>query len=427
MKVSGKPPRSALAAVLASAWGLWLGMGIACGEPPIFSLHGRTKTDHNVDRGSHRAGDAVTYGELWAKGDAVRQEIEFGDDTLIQIQRGERIYSFSVEDQFGMVVRGRGGLGTLGLVRQIEEIKANGTVVPSQDAFFDTSRLIDEADYDVYRYEDRLTGEVVHVALERDDSIPRIWVGLLPNGNVTVTHYRDMEANVEISDTLFDVPEGIDLSATSICEFAQQQEHKQLLQTCNAAIHGDMAAQGDLGFLCFRAAERAQAGARTQEYRAAAWWYRKAAMAGHTSSQHNIGFLYAQGLGVRQDHEKAAYWFHLAAEKAYPPSEYNLGKAYMEGLGVTEDHAVANRWLQAAAQHGYAAAQFELGLNYLGGIGVASNTEEAYAWLATAASQGFDLGTIDLPAILADMTIDQRRRAEGLAASHVEKYSPAHR
>jgi len=423
----GSPPEYLLVALLASSSLILPETDIRASEQPLLSLHGMTVVDYNVDLDTYRAGDFATGSEIWAKGDATRQEIEFDGDRMITIQRGELICSFSVDDAFGMVIRARGGLGAMGLVRQIEEIKAHGTEIPSQDAFFDASQLPDEAEYDIYRYEDRLTGEVVHVALTKDGAIPRIWVGLQPNQHVTVTHYWDMEANVDLSDSLFEFPDGIDLSATSVCEFAQQQGHGQLQRTCNEAIQGDMAAQGELGHLYFRAAERMHAEAEAQEYKAAAWWYRRAAMAGQTSSQHNIGFMYLQGRGVEKNHEKAVHWFRLAADKGYPPSEYNLGKAYMEGLGVVENHEVANRWLHASAQHGYAAAQFHLGLNYLGGLGVDPSSEEGYAWLTTAAAQGFDVGQIDLSAILADMTVDQRRRAEELASRYVEKYSSAQR
>ena len=418
----GDPRRFLLVAFAGISWLIWPRIGVTGSDPSILSLHGMTSMDRNVGLETYRAGDSVTESEIWAKGDLVRHEIANGDGKLIQIQRGELIYSFSAEDAFGMVIRVRRGLGTMGLVRQIEEIRAHGDVIRRQDAFFDTSQLPDEAEYDVYRYEDRLTGEVVNVALTHAGSIPRIWVGLLPNQNVTVIHYWDMEANVEISDSLFNVPEKIDLSATSVCEVAQQEGDEQLQQTCNAAISGDMAAQGALGFFYFQVAERLEAGPAAQEYRGAAWWYRKAAMQGHTSSQHNIGFLYLQGLGVERDYERAIRWFRVAAEKEYPPSEYNLGKAYMDGLGVTEDYEIANHWLLGAAKHGYAAAQFDLGLNYLRGLGVERNSEEAYAWLATAAAQGFDLGALDLSPILADMTIDQRGRAEELASTYRKKY-----
>lgn len=416
-----------LMALAGLSWLIWPRAGITDSNQSIWSLHGMTSIHRNVDLEAYRAGDSVTESEIWAKGDLVRHDIAYGDGKLIQIQHGELIYSFSAEDAFGMVIRARGGLGTMGLVRQIEEITAHGTMIPHQEAFFDTSQLPDEADWDVYRYEDRLTGEVVHVALARDESIPLIWVGLLPNQNVTVIHYWDMEANVEISDSLFDVPEKIDLSATSACEFAQQEGEEQLQQICNAAISGDMAAQGALGLIYFQVAERLEAGPAAQEYRAAAWWYRKAAMQDHTSSQHNIGLLYLHGLGVERDYEKAIQWTRLAAEKGYAPSEYNLGKAYMDGLGVTEDYETANYWLLGAAKHGYAAAQFELGLNYLRGRGVDPNIEEAYAWLATASAQGFDLGEIELPKILSELTTDQRRRAEELASYYRENYRPARR
>ena len=98
----------------------WPKIGVTASDQPVFTLHGMTRIEHNVDPGTYRPGDSFTESEIWAKGDAVRQETEYAEEKLIQIQRGELIYSFSPEDSFGMVIRARGRLGTMGLVRQIE-------------------------------------------------------------------------------------------------------------------------------------------------------------------------------------------------------------------------------------------------------------------------------------------------------------------
>ena len=56
-------------------------------------------------------------------------------------------------------------------------------------------------------------------------------------------------------------------------------------------------------------------------------WYRKAAEQGNSFAQSNLGFLYANGQGVRQDYVQAYKWFSLAASGSTTP-EYrdNAGK-----------------------------------------------------------------------------------------------------
>jgi hypothetical protein len=52
-----------------------------------------------------------------------------------------------------------------------------------------------------------------------------------------------------------------------------------------------------------------------RDLRAAADWYRKAALAGDTVAQMNLGQFYSEGRGVPQDRVCALAWFILAAEQ----------------------------------------------------------------------------------------------------------------
>jgi len=49
----------------------------------------------------------------------------------------------------------------------------------------------------------------------------------------------------------------------------------------------------------------------------AASWYRRAAEAGHTGAQCNLGACYYHGAGVAKDAEHAASWFRRAAEAGH--------------------------------------------------------------------------------------------------------------
>jgi localization factor PodJL len=49
------------------------------------------------------------------------------------------------------------------------------------------------------------------------------------------------------------------------------------------------------------------------DYRIAANWFRKAAEHGIADSQHNLGILYARGVGVEQNLTESYKWFSLAS------------------------------------------------------------------------------------------------------------------
>ena len=57
----------------------------------------------------------------------------------------------------------------------------------------------------------------------------------------------------------------------------------------------------------------AGANERRRFQRTAVWWYRQAALCGHTVAQLNLGDLYARGVGVEADPVQAWLWLGLAA------------------------------------------------------------------------------------------------------------------
>ena len=52
-----------------------------------------------------------------------------------------------------------------------------------------------------------------------------------------------------------------------------------------------------------------------QDYAQAAYWYRRAANAGHARAQSNLGELYENGKGVQQDLNEAIRLYQLAARQ----------------------------------------------------------------------------------------------------------------
>ena len=142
---------------------------------------------------------------------------------------------------------------------------------------------------------------------------------------------------------------------------------------------GDAAAQYNLGYLyedglCVK-----------QDYAQAAVWYLKAAKQGYALAGEKLGSLYKGGRGVNQDYEEAAKWFQMSAEGGYGLAQWELGGAYSSGRGVPKDDIASLKWLRRAANQGFIPAQIELGYIYARGLSVKQDYLEAYFWHSVAA------------------------------------------
>ena len=80
--------------------------------------------------------------------------------------------------------------------------------------------------------------------------------------------------------------------------------------------------------------------------------------AGDSDALHNLGFLYANGMGVRQDMKQALRLWHEAAEQGHPVSQFNLGMTYYQEGNYSE----AAKWLKKSAEQGYMQAQYILSM-----------------------------------------------------------------
>jgi TPR repeat protein len=81
---------------------------------------------------------------------------------------------------------------------------------------------------------------------------------------------------------------------------------------------------------------------------------------GHTESEYLIGWMYANGHGLRVDFARAAAWWRKAAQAGHPEAQFTLGRAYWDGKGIEEDRDQAVQWYLAAARQGIDDAQIIL-------------------------------------------------------------------
>ena len=76
------------------------------------------------------------------------------------------------------------------------------------------------------------------------------------------------------------------------------------------------------------------------------------AEAGDAEAQTDLGFMYANGLGVPQDYTEALKWYRKAAIQGYTKAQYALGAMYANGIGVPQDYVQSYAWFQLAAEGG---------------------------------------------------------------------------
>ena len=157
--------------------------------------------------------------EIWAKGNNLRSEVRAGDLKVISIQRGPTIYTFREGDQIGTKQTLQRGLGSLGFIKQIETVKAHGKKTGSQE--------IEGVEYDIYEYDVNAPAEMTILYLSKETSLPRFGISVVQTGEKTAEAmrmvYRDMEANVDIPDELFKLPEGIKFTESSANDESQEK------------------------------------------------------------------------------------------------------------------------------------------------------------------------------------------------------------
>ena len=126
----------------------------------------------------------------------------------------------------------------------------------------------------------------------------------------------------------------------------------------------------------------------TKDYDNALKLYEQAAFQGHAGAQCNLGFMYANGKGVKKDYKKALDWYQEAALQGNVIAQYNLGTMYNTGKGCKVDYSQAYTWFLKAAQQGHDGAQCNLGYMYEKGHGVNKNLSISLDWYMKAAAQG---------------------------------------
>jgi hypothetical protein len=83
----------------------------------------------------------------------------------------------------------------------------------------------------------------------------------------------------------------------------------------------------------------------TQDYKAAAGWFRKAAEQGNVNAQNNLGHMYQQGYGVARDYIRAYLWFDISASQGV-----NIAKANLKNIKRRMNSADASKAQELARE-----------------------------------------------------------------------------
>jgi len=146
--------------------------------------------------------------------------------------------------------------------------------------------------------------------------------------------------------------------------------------------------------------------------------FTKHASEGDSIAQHNLGYMYENGGGVRKSLRHAYDWYEKAAEQGHVHSMYKASYAYAIGEGRERDLDIQREWLYRAAERGHGAAFNNLSVIYSDGRGVPKDLVKAYMLARLGADMGdgiagLQLESYNLPSLMTPRQIaEANRRAD---------------
>ena len=108
------------------------------------------------------------------------------------------------------------------------------------------------------------------------------------------------------------------------------------------ARNGDVLAEVYLGALYLSGS--------APDYAQALAWTRKAAERGNAAAQHNLGFIYDRGVGVRRDPSAAINWYRRSAKQGHSRAQWRLAALFRAGDGAPQDFDLAASWMRKAGR-----------------------------------------------------------------------------
>lgn len=108
------------------------------------------------------------------------------------------------------------------------------------------------------------------------------------------------------------------------------------------------------------------------------------AVAGSTSAQMAVGWMYQCGKGVGRNFDQAESWYRRVAETGSPVGEYYVGTVF----GQRGQWSHAFEWFERAAAQDFLPAIYKVGKSYRRGLGVPTDPAKGLALIRAAADRG---------------------------------------
>jgi TPR repeat protein len=158
------------------------------------------------------------------------------------------------------------------------------------------------------------------------------------------------------------------------------------------AEYGFAEAQAQLGYMFSNGIQV------KQDYSAAVRWARRAVRSGSARAMNNLGYYFGEGRGIEKDSDRAVELYRLSAANGYPLAKRNMGVMNRDGKGVPQDGKLAIEWFTEAAlaPPSYPEdptakfAERDLGFIYQHGkAGIKKDYKKALAWYRKSAARGY--------------------------------------
>jgi len=193
-------------------------------------------------------------------------------------------------------------------------------------------------------------------------------------------------------------------------------------KTALAELAAD-AGKGDLDAMFMLSRLYAEGKGVKQDLKLAFQWMDKAAAGGSTRAESTLAMYYSEGIGTPRDEAKSLEFATRAADKGDAISQFILGMRYHTGTGVTRDPAKAEDWWNRSAERGMLRAQVMLATHLMQKSAAAGMAPaeagalriEAAKWLMVAGSERLPGAEKLLPDLMARMSPDEIKAAEGKA------------
>lgn len=150
------------------------------------------------------------------------------------------------------------------------------------------------------------------------------------------------------------------------------------------------------------AADQADAAYAKKDYAAAVDGYRQSSEFRGGYGDYMLGWMYADGKGVKRNKTESTRWIQKSADANYPAANFTLGYRKLRGAGERKDPEAAAVYFRKAADGEDEVAMFYLGMMHLKGLGVPADTTESLRWFKMAKAYGYPVH----PALLSEAGIE---------------------